>query len=256
MSDAHELPKELKLQRALLADQSSMRDHLVSHRTSADAQPYSHFVSMMKVILPALAAITLVAVFVTLQTYNQAAKDWANNTPTFPYLESDIHMLEPKLTSRDRQGRPFEVTATTAVRQSENADILDLDEIVGKLYPNSDKTEVTQPGQDKTVILTSDRGTYNKKLEKLLLNGNVIVTQADDFKVKTEQAIVDLESNEAYGTVRTHVELSWADVESNSFRVMDDAKRIKFHGKVRTVVYPSPETPRVSFNDQKHAEAN
>lgn len=65
-----------------------------------------------------------------------------------------------------------------------------------------------------------------------------------------------MELNEVYGIVWIYVELSWVDVELNSFWVMDDVKCIKFYGKVRIVVYLFFEILRILFDDYKCVEVN
>jgi len=125
--------------------------------------------------------LTTVAIFV----FNESAPDLPHTTSTTPTVEEASNFIQNgRFIIYDENGYSTTLTSTNA-----------------EFFPNSDYVSIQSPSivlinaaGDK-IELSSNRGHYNPKSEKLILNGDVIIFQSsppeDAWSAKGEEFTLD-----------------------------------------------------------------
>ncbi|WP_051512918.1 LPS export ABC transporter periplasmic protein LptC [Skermanella stibiiresistens] len=175
---------------------------------------YSHFVRLMKVVLPLLAfgLIALLAAWPRIQGADQ-------ETPRRD--TGELEMMRALYVGTDSQNRPFSVTADRAVQSSSEPGVLDL------VRPRAELTL-----QDGTwVALKADRGRYNDKTGKLLLLGNADLFHDKGYEFKTDEAHVDVNASNAWGDLPVTGQGPFGELSAQGFRLFNGGETIVFTGR-------------------------
>jgi lipopolysaccharide export system protein LptC len=121
----------------------------------------------------------------------------------------------------DERGRPYTVTATTAIQHDE--------ERVDLTVPNADMTL-----ENGTWInVRSKQGVYMRKAGQLDLSDNVVLYRDDGTTMTTQSATVEMKAGAASGAQQTHVEGPFGTLDATGFITLDKGAAIQFSGPVR-----------------------
>ena len=143
---------------------------------------YSHFVKLMKVVLPLLAfgIIGLLAAWPRIQGGDQSATRRDSG---------ELEMMRALYVGTDTQDRPYSLTADRAVQSTTEPGVLDL------VRPQGELTL-----KDGTwIAIKADRGRYNDKTGKLLLLGNANLFHDKGYEFKSDEAHIDVKAGNAWG---------------------------------------------------------
>ncbi|HEV7690778.1 MAG TPA: LPS export ABC transporter periplasmic protein LptC [Hyphomonadaceae bacterium] len=144
-----------------------------------------------------------------------AHKDGAPPPPT------GITVLGPQFQGRDSHGKPYKLTADTARRRRENANLVDL------TNPHlEDSTSTTVQARD---------GVYDEKSRILDLVGDVVMQDAGGYTFTTERARMYVEEGRVEGKTPLHGVGAMGEVTADSYEVLDDGNRIVLKGNVSTI---------------------
>jgi lipopolysaccharide export system protein LptC len=189
---------------------------------------YSRFVSLMKVLLPAVAFVLLLLV------------------AAWPYLDrmdnsfrigfaalkardvSSPRMVNPRYVGLDKNHRPFAVTADLATDETGSAAVVALE------MPKADITL----DDGSWLVLTSEAGVYSRDAQNLALAGDVTLYHDSGYEIRTAAADVDLAGGNASGNEPVAGHGPFGDLRSEGFRLSDKGKVITFTGKAQLVLYP------------------
>jgi lipopolysaccharide export system protein LptC len=131
-----------------------------------------------------------------------------------------ITVLGPQFQGRDSQGKPYRLTAETARRRRENANLVDL------TNPHlEDSTSTTVSARD---------GVYDEKNRVLDLVGNVVMQDAGGYTFTAERARMYVEQGRVEGKTPLHGFGPLGQVTADSYEVLDDGNRIVLKGNVST----------------------
>jgi len=125
----------------------------------------------------------------------------------------------------DEQGRPVNVTATSAVQQ-EQRDIIDL------TRPRADM--VTSSGA--WVLLEAEKGQYAQARDHLDLEGKVTLWHDDGSTLRTEAAEIDLAAGNAEGHRPVAAQGPFGTLVSEGFRLENRGQVVVFTGKAKAVL--------------------
>jgi lipopolysaccharide export system protein LptC len=120
----------------------------------------------------------------------------------------------------DERGRPFTVTAATAIQR--DAERIDL------TVPNADIT--LESGT--WINVRSKLGVYMRKAEQLDLSEDVILYRDDGTTMRTESATVEMKAGAASGAAATHVEGPFGTLDATGFTTVNKGSAIQFWGPV------------------------
>ncbi len=198
--------------------------------TSTQAAARSTMVRRLRIVLPA-AAVGLIAVFVF--SSNRDASD-----PTFleefalEEVTDELEMANPRFAGVDEKGKPFEITAASATRKTEDAKRLDLKQ------PRA----VTRNDGDQTTVAALT-GVYEAEAKILELADDVTLQHAagvEAFTLRAKAATVLIDEE----IVRVDAQVDGVDEKGNTIRAdrMDayqDEGRVVFTGNVKLKIQPS-----------------
>jgi len=174
---------------------------------------YSHFVKLMKVVLPLMAfgIIALLAAWPRIQGGDQSGRQRDSG---------ELEMMRALYVGTDTQNRPYSLTADRAVQSTSEPGVLDL------VRPQGELTL-----QDGTwIAIKADRGRYNDKTGKLLLLGNANLFHDKGYEFKSDEAHVDVRAGNAWGDLPVTGQGPFGEIFSRGFRLFDSGATIVFNG--------------------------
>lgn len=189
---------------------------------------YTRLVSAAKVGFT-LAALVLIGVLVALPLMSPVHSDFKL---TFTALETTADaqekpvMVNPRFQGTDSNKQPFNITAKTATKQSEQQLILK--------FPSGDIT-LADGGW---ITLTASEGALMLEEKTLDLIDAVSLYSSDGYEFHTESAHVSFDDNSAFGSEPVQVTGPAGTLEANGFVVEQRGERILFTGGVKMVLYP------------------
>jgi len=131
----------------------------------------------------------------------------------------------------DGRGRPFTVTAGSAVQQTASIPIVNMDDLVARLTM-----------QDGPAELRAPEGAYDYNSDKIAVDGPVNFTAADGYAMTTRNVSIDIKARSAVGaggisgTVPTgtfRADRIIADLENRTVRLDGHARLRMTPGKLR-----------------------
>jgi lipopolysaccharide export system protein LptC len=131
-----------------------------------------------------------------------------------------ITMQQPRITGFTRDSRPYEFTAKAAAQDLTKPDMVDLQDMQGKIHMKDNSTvDVIAPG-----------GTYNSKTELLQLGRNTVVTSTSGYKVLLDNALIDIRSTKLVTEEPVHVEMKEGVLDAQRMEILDSGNTIRFDG--------------------------
>jgi lipopolysaccharide export system protein LptC len=140
--------------------------------------------------------------------------------------KAQIRMLSPRFYGQSSDGKPFIITARSAVR----------DEVDLKRVFLEAPTLTMGVGSPAPTRSTADRGVYREDTLKLQLYGNVRMDDGAGYRFASDEAMVDTRNGNTTGESELQGEGPTGQVQSNAYSVYDKGDRIVFRGGVRTRV--------------------
>jgi len=189
---------------------------------------YSLFVGIMKVLLPAAAAIFIMLLLA-----------WPELTPGKEGFDLDLSeltidqpegltVLNARFTGLDSRNQPFLVTADVASQAPDNDSVITLE------LPKADITL-----QDGTWVALSARdGLYDRVRQTVDLVGQVSFFHDRGFELHTATAQFDLNKGTAMSRETVTGQGVFGQIESTGFDSFDQGDRIIFSGPSRLLLYP------------------
>jgi len=149
--------------------------------TLHSARRYSAFVRHMKRILPLAALALALAVF----AYALQPRDAGQIAMTFERMgaiDNDLAMINPRLTGTDDNGRPFIVTATSAVQLGPTSERVQLENVHAEL--------VMENGTSASVAAA--RGIVDNRTQIVEFFDGIRMSTEDGYSAETDHARADL----------------------------------------------------------------
>jgi lipopolysaccharide export system protein LptC len=180
-----------------------------------------------RVALPGLALLLLAAL--ALWPEFDRVEERARLSYRVGVAPGGVQVLAPRYDSVDREGRPFTVTAETAV-QPGSAEVLDL------ARPEADV--FTGNGW---LMLQAAAGRYDRRAERLDLSGDVTVWEAGGTRITTERATVLTGPGTAEGDAPVAAQGPFGVLDATGgFRVTERGGVVVFLGPARVVLEDAP----------------
>lgn len=192
---------------------------------------YSSFVSLMKVTLP-VVAVCLVGLIVFWRDLVPNPKLIAPGISNLSAdLAQNLAMVNPRYNGVDEYGRPYTVTAESALQKGATDNVIEL------IRPTGDMT--LEDGA--WISLSAERGRYNRKRERLLLNDNVNFFHDQGFELRSPTAEIDLRTAEARGDRGVEGQGPQGALEAEGFEFLERGDVILFTGRSHLTVYADEE---------------
>jgi lipopolysaccharide export system protein LptC len=163
----------------------------------------------------AVVFLILVASVVVNALQGQASRPAPTKAP--------IQLVSPRLTGVDDKGRPFAITAASAVRDPQQYQRVVLKEPV---------LTVDEKGPDHLKITGRD-GVYNEGTRKLEVTNGVQVASARG-SVQTNQSVFDTKTGEVVGNGPIQTAVGGNTTSAGSYAVTDKGRQVIYKGGVRS----------------------
>ena len=140
--------------------------------------------------------------------------------------KAQIRMITPRFYGQSSDGRPFLITARSAVRDEND---------LKRVFLES-PTLTLGVGSPAPTRSTADRGIYREDTLTLQLFGNVRMDDGAGYRFASNEAMVDTRNGNTTGETALQGEGPTGQVQSNAYSVYDKGDRIIFRGGVKTRV--------------------
>jgi lipopolysaccharide export system protein LptC len=215
-------------------DRKSRLDDLLgrstAERISGIDLRYSRIVKKLRLILPILAAILIVVVFV-LAGPDDAAQIMDADKVLPGGEAGQNELVTPRFESQDGDAQPYSVTATRAF-QKQGANVIELEK------PVADMTL-----KDNTwLALKANDGEYNQENQKIHLKGNVRLFHDEGYELVTDAVDIDIKNQTAQSDqpVRGHGPVG--RIKASGFEAQSSADLLRFKGPAKLTVYSEGES--------------
>ena len=234
----HTVPSEDKA-RSLSAD-SADRAATATSSTPIVGTPkgssyrYTRFVSLMKVMLPAVAVALVGAVALWPQL-----KDFGEEGFSISFADvgraaaGKQRLVNARYYGTDTDDQPYTITADTAE----------------EVAPGSTRVRLDNPQADITltdgawIMLGADEGLYSQDDATLNLSGEVNLFHDAGYELHTTKATILMSDGEAHGDAPVRGQGPFGELSAEGFRLTDTGRRVEFTGHARLLLRPSPEPP-------------
>ena len=182
----------------------------------------------LKYALP-LVAIGIIGVLTYLNYKHQS--DTVVSIPVvedMPKLDVGMKVNGIAFEGKSKSDRPFSVTALSATEAKSNKDLIDLEE---------PQAEIELSAQT-WIAVTAEHGVYDRKLDKVDLNGAVTVYHDNGLTFSTEQAAMDLKTNTASGSTPVKGSDDKRELSAEGFEMLDDGATVLFKGRSYLKILP------------------
>lgn len=189
---------------------------------------YSGFVRAMKFTLPTIALLLIILIVAWPHLNVSDARFRLGFADMTIRVSEDPSMINPRYVGSDKDDQPYSVTADIARKLAENAENIELE---------APKADILL--EDQTwLVLSANRGVYERAEESLDLTGNVILYHDSGYEFLTEKAKIDLEKSAAEGNEPIRGQGPFGNVNAEGFRLINRGNTIFFTGKSKLVIYP------------------
>lgn len=135
-----------------------------------------------------------------------------------------IVMEKPKLSGFKRDGRSYELTATTATQDLKTPNMVELDTLTARM----------QTGNDGWANLSGARGVYDSKIERLEVDGGLNVTTESGLDARLKDAQIEFKTGVIVTDKPVEVKMPQGEVAAESMQVLDNGHKLVFEGRVRS----------------------
>ena len=190
------------------------------------AKNYSRFIGNLKIILPIIVLILIAATIILplLQNSDEPSVSIEN----IKVKNNDLDVTAPTLSGSDDHARPYKISAAKAIMNKAEPDLITL------YSPAADFTN------DNTKISAiAAQGLYNVAKKILNLSGNVTITTADGYSIKTVSADVFLATSEIIGKHKVEITNATGTMRADNFTISNKGQVATFNGAVHMVINPN-----------------
>jgi lipopolysaccharide export system protein LptC len=197
--------------------------HLSSQaRHSSYAPAYSRLVRRLRIVLPAVAVLTVVIVIL----WPKIRAEFSPPTQTSTE-ERQAKMVNGRYVGSDSHGRPYTVTYESAQQP-----------------PGGGPIEMVNPTAELTlqnghwVAIKAAQGRYDQAAGLIDLSGNVELFHDDGYRFMTEKAHVEFNKNLVWGERAVTGRGPRGEIVGRGFRVINNGDAIVITGPARLLLRP------------------
>ena len=132
-----------------------------------------------------------------------------------------IIMELPRLAGYTRDSRPYEFTAETAAQDLTAPDRLEMNGIKAKMTTH----------EKGVVNLSAVSGTYNSKIEQLILRERVLFSSSS-YEGRLAEAVIDMKSGHVTSDKPVEVKMIDGVLTANRLEIVDSGDLMRFEGNV------------------------
>ena len=140
-----------------------------------------------------------------------------------------VTMERPKLNGYRRDGRPYDVRATSGVQDIRQPNVIELSDLEAKFETTS-----------RTVVrVAARRGVYDSGKDSIHMMDDIRVINAQSYDIRMSDADIDFKNGNIVSREPVSVVMTSATITAKALNVIDNGERIVFEGDVRSLFHPS-----------------
>ena len=184
---------------------------------------YSFYINTLKKVLFIISFVLLVLMFLnkTVQKFTEITSKDNFNTD-----QEEQIVIEPKFIGLDKNKKPFTIRAEKAKKTRSNENLYRLEMPSGEIKDNS----------GNTIFLKSSTGEFNQNSQEIFLFKNVELTREDGLLFETEEAMIDLKTNDIFGKKNVSGKNKEGKIFSSGFSITEEGNKIFFKGKTNLLI--------------------
>lgn len=184
---------------------------------------YSFYINTLKKVLFIISFVLLVLMFLnkTVQKFTEITSKDNFNTD-----QEEQIVIEPKFIGLDKNKKPFTIRAEKAKKTKSNENLYRLEMPSGEIKDNS----------GNTIFLKSSKGEFNQNSQEIFLFKNVELTREDGLLFETEEAMIDLKTNDIFGKKNVSGKNKEGKIFSSGFSITEEGNKILFKGKTNLLI--------------------
>ena len=219
-----------------------------SRTTGEQALARSRLIKRLRLILPALGLL-LVAIFFFNTQSNKPDDAFLKDFEDISADAGEKRMANPRFAGVDDKGKPFEITAESAMQTSEDRNFVELE------LPRA-----VQGDGDASTVVTADKGLYQSEANLLELTDNVTLSHdigADTYVLRAPAATISIKDEVVTSNNGVDGESSdGSALRADSMKSYNAEGRVVFEGNVRMRIYPKSDQKDASASDDGAPEDN
>lgn len=203
-------------------------------RAYVQARRHSARVRFYKRVIP-IGTVAAVALLLAYTLVGPSGRLGGLSLGPISFSGTKITMESPRLTGFNKDTRPYEVTATTATQDVRKPNIIELNDMRGRLVVDDHGTAAR---------LEAATGVFDTQREYLELRQDVRVTTDSGHAARLKSASIDFKSGTVVSREPVTVTLTNATIDAQSLDIGDRGSVITFTGRVHAVFEAAaPEAP-------------
>jgi lipopolysaccharide export system protein LptC len=195
------------------------------HSVDQSVRQYSKFVRIMKIALPAVAAVLLLLVVLLPVIREQEDRFRIGTKSDKENSSATLSMTNARFYGTDDKGEPYSLTAQ-GVRQVAGSKVVEL---------SLPKAEITL-NNGTWLSASADKGVFDRDKQIIDLSGNVSVYQYQNNELHTSQARIMLKYGTAHGDAPVTGQGPFGTIQAGGFDYSSDDKKIRFTGGTKLVI--------------------
>lgn len=148
---------------------------------AAPGSPHDKVIGLARTVLP--VAIGVLAAFLVMAPLTAGGEvSFVLDKNRVEVADERMRTQAARYSGQDANGRPFQLTAGSAVQRSSAEPVVQLNRLAARIRLS-----------DGPATLSADRGRYDMETERVLVDGPIAFRAADGYVLDTSDAIVDLQ---------------------------------------------------------------
>lgn len=207
----------------LAASSSTLPAHLAQEPAFVAAERHSRRVRVLRRAIP--LGMALAVAFLVARSFIGFIGGIDASTEGVSIQGRKIVMDKPKLSGFKRDGRSYELTASTATQDLKTPNMVELDRLTARM----------QTGNDGWANLAGARGLYDSKVERLEVDGGLTVKTETGLDARLQDAQIEFKAGTIVTDKPVEVKMPQGAVEAERMQVLDNGRKLVFEGRVRSV---------------------
>lgn len=187
---------------------------------------WDRFTKVMKVVLPVLAALILLAGLIWPILQDQEFS-FILSKDEVDMAGDRMRLGEAVYRGEDDEGRPFVIRAGRGVQQTSTDPRVVLVDLSAHL-------EMTEG----LATVRAERGVYNLQDETMFIDGPVLVSRTDGYRLATSDVLVDIPGRAVLGQGRIDGKLPLGSFSGDRLRADLDKRTVVLEGNARMRINP------------------
>lgn len=197
------------------------RERIRKQHWAAPGGSHDEVVRTLKIALPVLIGVLMAFLAMAPLSKNQEIS-FILDKQKVDVAKERMRVQEARYRGQDDKGRPFMITARSAVQATSRDPIVDILGMRARIALESGPA-----------TLNADRGRYNLETETVNVIGPILFTAADGYRLQTHDVAVDLDSRVMATDGRVEGQMPLGRFSANRMRADLESRTVTLTGNAR-----------------------